>query len=167
MLARVQAESRALPAGSLNESVVPAMQNPESRRNYLAEVNWFAMAIPLWLASPNVAIHQSGWLVRVRHLHCQEVTVDSHVMHWANVEVRQWPPVYSIAFQGWTIIEFEDYLTMLSICLEPVTSSYIRRIHHKILEPVRRYMKLGKGLQVLQEDLVCKSFYKPCKPTHK
>ena len=25
---------------------------------------------------------------------------------------------------------------MLSICLEPVTSFYIRRIHHKILEPV-------------------------------
>jgi hypothetical protein len=56
---------------SLDELVAPAVKFHLFFRNYLAEVDCSPLAIAsAWIASPNIAEHQHGWLVRVRHSHC-------------------------------------------------------------------------------------------------
>ena len=54
---------------TVNEFVAPAMSAP--RFNHLTEFDSLPLAkVSAWSASPNIAVHQYGRLVRVRHSHC-------------------------------------------------------------------------------------------------
>ena len=54
---------------------------------------------------------------------------DEPFVHWSNEEIGLMLPEHLSALWIWTVVELEDNVAALVLCLEPVTSSHNRRIH--------------------------------------
>ena len=128
------------PSAHSNPSVLPAICNPSfnlTTRNYPAEGHRFPSSIlPARRTSPNIAIHQTPRLLRVRHCHCPEGVAREGFVHWTNIEIVAHLPLDFIASTVWrSVIELEGTLRRPWQSLEPVADGDNGRIHNKILGP--------------------------------